>query len=59
MLAETNAYKLVIDKKEDLAGLPESVISGAATDAKAEKMDGKWVFHASKTKLDAFCYLLH
>jgi peptidyl-dipeptidase Dcp len=44
VLAETNGFKLVIDKKEDLSGLPESVISQAATMAKNMKMDGKWVF---------------
>ncbi|NEW81650.1 MAG: M3 family metallopeptidase [Mariniphaga sp.] len=48
MLAETNAFKLVIDKKEDLAGLPESAIAGAADDAKTEKMDDKWVFTLQK-----------
>ena len=48
MLAETNAFKLVIDNKEDLAGLPESAIAGAADDAKTEKMDGKWVFTLQK-----------
>ncbi len=48
MLAETNAFKMVIDKKEDLAGLPESAIAGAADDAKTEKMDGKWVFTLQK-----------
>lgn len=48
MLEETNAFKLVIDKKEDLAGLPESAIAGAADDAKTEKMEGKWVFTLQK-----------
>ncbi len=48
MLAETNTYKLVIDHKEDLAGLPESVIAGAADEAKAGNMDGKWVFTLQK-----------
>ncbi len=48
MLAETNAFKLVIDKKEDLDGLPESVISGAAEEAKADSMAGKWVFTLQK-----------
>jgi peptidyl-dipeptidase Dcp len=48
MLAETNAYKLVIDKMEDLAGLPESSISGAADEAKADSMTGKWVFTLQK-----------
>jgi peptidyl-dipeptidase Dcp len=44
LLKETNAYRLVIDKKEDLAGLPERVIAGATEAAKAAKMEGKWVF---------------
>jgi len=48
MLAETNAFKMVIDKKEDLDGLPEAVISGAAEEAKTQKMDGKWVFTLQK-----------
>lgn len=41
LLAETNNFKLVIDKQEDLSGLPESVISAAAEAAGEE---GKWVF---------------
>jgi peptidyl-dipeptidase Dcp len=41
VLAETNGFKLIIDKKEDLSGLPEGVISQAATMAKNLKMDGK------------------
>jgi len=44
-LAEINNYKLVIDNKEDLAGLPESIISGAA-EASGEK--GKWLFTLHK-----------
>ena len=48
LLAETNNYKLIIDNKEDLAGLPENVISGAAEEAKANKMEGKWVFTLQK-----------
>jgi peptidyl-dipeptidase Dcp len=48
MLAETNNFKMVVDKKEDLAGLPESVVAGASDEAKANKMDGKWVFTLQK-----------
>ena len=44
VLAENNAFQLVIDNEADLAGLPESVIAGAATEAKANGMDGKWLF---------------
>ncbi len=44
MLKETNAFQLVVDKKEDLAGLPETLIANAAETAKEAGMEGKWVF---------------
>ncbi len=44
LLAETNGFQLVIDKKEDLSGLPDGAIAQASTLAKKLKMDGKWVF---------------
>ena len=44
MLKETNAFKLVIDKKEDLSGLPETLIANAAKAAEEAGMPGKWVF---------------
>jgi len=44
VLAETNAFKLWIDNKEDLAGLPQSAIDAAAIDAKNEGQEGKWLF---------------
>jgi len=45
VLAETNNFKLVIDNKDDLAGLPESVITAAAEESKEP---GKWVFTLQK-----------
>ena len=44
LLSETNGFNLVIDKKEDLSGLPEGVITQAAGAAKSLGMDGKWAF---------------
>ena len=44
LLKETNAYRLVIDKKEDLAGLPERVVAGGAEAAKKAGLEGKWLF---------------
>lgn len=44
VLKETNDFKLVVDKKEDLAGLPEGMVAVAAETAREEGMDGKWVF---------------
>ena len=48
LLAETNAFQLVIDKKEDLSGLPEGVIAAAAETSKNKGMEGKWVFTLQK-----------
>lgn len=48
LLAETNNYQLVIDNKQDLAGLPDDVIQTAAQTAKSKGLDGKWVFTLSK-----------
>lgn len=44
LLAETNGFKLILDKKEDLAGLPEGVIAQSAAMAKSLDLEGKWVF---------------
>ena len=44
MLAETNAFQLIIDNKDDLAGLPQNLIASAAEVAKERGLDGKWVF---------------
>lgn len=44
MLAETNAFQLVIDNKDDLAGLPQNLIASSAEVAKERGLDGKWVF---------------
>lgn len=44
MLKETNAFKLVIEDPADLSGLPATLIAGAAETAKAQGLEGKWVF---------------
>ncbi|GAB4013746.1 MAG: M3 family metallopeptidase [Bdellovibrio sp.] len=44
VLKETNDFQLVIEKKEDLSGLPESVLETAAHVAKEKGHEGKWVF---------------
>jgi peptidyl-dipeptidase Dcp len=48
LLAETNDFKLIIENEDDLTGLPEGVISGAAEAAKHFEMEGKWVFTLQK-----------
>jgi peptidyl-dipeptidase Dcp len=54
LLAETNGFNLIIDKKEDLSGLPEGVISQASSMAKSLKMDGKWVFSLQVPSMTPF-----
>jgi peptidyl-dipeptidase Dcp len=45
VLAETNEnFKLVIEKKEDLDGLPQAVVDAAAEAGTQSAMEGKWVF---------------
>ena len=54
VMAETNGFKLVIDRKEDLAGLPEGAVAGAAEAAKAAGMEGKWVFTPTRPSMTPF-----
>ena len=54
VLKETNKFKLVIDNKEDLAGLPESAVIGAAETAKEMGLEGKWVFTTQKPSMLPF-----
>ncbi len=44
ILNENNAFKLYIDKEEDLAGLPEWFCQSAAEKAKEDGQEGKWLF---------------
>jgi len=54
LLAETNAFELVIDNKADLAGLPDDVINVAASTATKRGHDGKWVFTTSRPSVTPF-----
>jgi len=44
VLAETNAYELLISDEKDLSGLPASIIEMAALAAKTKEKDG-WLFN--------------
>ncbi len=55
VLAATNDYKLVIDNKEDLSGLPENIIQAATEEANKDKnTQGKWVFTLQNPSLIPF-----
>lgn len=54
-LAETSTnFKLVIDKKEDLDGLPQGVIDAALDTVKKSSTYGKWIFTLQKPSLIPF-----
>ena len=54
-LAETNkTFKLVVDNEADLKGLPADVVAAAADVAKADSMEGKWVFTLQKPSMLPF-----
>lgn len=44
LLQETNNFKLVIENKKDLDGLPQNVVDMAAETARKLGLEGKWVF---------------
>ena len=54
LLAETNDFKLIIDNKDDLAGLPEDVIGAAAETAAKDSLEGKWEFTTHKPSMIPF-----
>ncbi len=53
VLAETNNYIMYVNK-EDLKGLPESLISAAAETAKAAGQEGKWAFTTQRPSIFPF-----
>jgi len=54
VLAETNNFEVVIEDKEDLAGLSDGVIQSAAETAKERGHEGKWVFTTQKPSMIPF-----
>jgi peptidyl-dipeptidase Dcp len=54
VLSESNNFRLYITRKEDLKGLPESVISAASEEAKASGSEGKWAFTTKKPSMLPF-----
>jgi peptidyl-dipeptidase Dcp len=54
VLAEDNAFQLVIEDEADLAGLPPRVVAGAAEAAEQAEQPGKWIFTLHKPSLLPF-----
>lgn len=51
---ETNALGLIIDKEEDLIGLPDAVIKAASELAEANGLKGKWAFNLQRPSWTPF-----
>ena len=54
LLAESNDFKLVLENRDDLAGLPPSVVAMAEETARQLKMPGKWVFTVQMPSMTPF-----
>lgn len=44
LLNANNSTEIVVESKEELAGIPESTVANAAEEAKTRGKEGKWVF---------------
>ncbi len=54
ILADESAYELVLEKGDDLAGLPDFLISAAAAAAKERGHEGKYVITLSRSLIEPF-----
>ena len=54
LLADETDYVLFLDKESDLAGLPESLRSGAAAAAEQRGQKGKWAITNTRSSMEPF-----
>ncbi|AYB35675.1 M3 family metallopeptidase [Chryseolinea soli] len=54
VLADENDQYVTISKKEDLAGLPQSLIDGAAATAADKKQENVWLISNTRSSVDPF-----
>jgi peptidyl-dipeptidase Dcp len=54
VLADEEAQMLVLERSEDLAGLPDSVVAGARDTAAAKQLAGKWVISNTRSSMEPF-----
>jgi peptidyl-dipeptidase Dcp len=54
ILADESAYELVLEEGDDLAGLPDFLVSAAASAAKERGHDGKFVITLSRSLIEPF-----
>lgn len=54
LLKENNKFELVIEKEEDLDGLPQSIRDAASNAAKERGYEGKWIFTLYRSSITPF-----
>lgn len=54
LLAETNAYQLIIEDETKLKGLPENIRMAGAQEAKRVGLEGKWVYTTQRSSMYPF-----
>jgi peptidyl-dipeptidase Dcp len=54
VLADEEGYATILDKEADLAGLPDSVKSGAAAAAESKGQKGKWAVTNTRSSMEPF-----
>ncbi|WP_034991748.1 M3 family metallopeptidase [Beijerinckia mobilis] len=54
VLADEKAYRLVLETKEDLAGLPDSLVASAAATAQELGLPGKYVITLARSSIEPF-----
>ncbi len=54
VLGDEEGYTVVLESEADLAGLPDSVRTGAAAAAEARDMKGKWVITNTRSSMEPF-----
>ncbi|MFL5349991.1 MAG: M3 family metallopeptidase [Hyalangium sp.] len=54
VLADEESYAVILEKEEELAGLPESVRAGAAAAAEARGLKGKWAITNTRSAMEPF-----
>lgn len=53
-LADESERTVVLTTKEELTGLPQSLVDAAANAGKSRKMEGKWVITNTRSSVDPF-----
>jgi peptidyl-dipeptidase Dcp len=54
LLSDESDLILVLNSKEELIGLPQSLVDGASNTAKAKLLDDKWVISNTRSSVDPF-----